>query len=78
MIKDIGLLVAAEGMRVVLQSLADGPHDLSPYLAMGFTFVMNKPRTRSYLRPGVDLEVRSYLPSKSRCFLRLLTVCTLV
>lgn len=56
-IQDIALLVAAEGMRVVLQALTDGPHDFSPYLAMGFTCAVDKPGTRRWLRPGVDIEV---------------------
>ncbi|KAI5479428.1 cytosolic regulator Pianissimo [Pseudohyphozyma bogoriensis] len=46
-----------QGLRVVLQSLSDGPHDLSPILAMGFLSVIDKPGTRSFLRPGVDIEI---------------------
>jgi rapamycin-insensitive companion of mTOR len=57
-IRDISLLVAAEGLRVVLQALSDGPHDFSPYLAMGLLWVMDRPGTRQFLRPGVDVEVR--------------------
>lgn len=49
--------MSAEGLRVVLQVLSDGPHDLSPFLAMGFLGVMDKPDTRQFLRPGVDIEV---------------------
>ncbi len=56
-ITDIGLLVNADGLRVVLQALSDGPHDLSPLLGLGFVWVMDRPGTRQYLRPGLDIEV---------------------
>lgn len=56
-IRDIPLLIHSEGLRVILQTLSDGPHDLSPYLALGFLWVMDRPGTRDYLRPGVDIEV---------------------
>jgi rapamycin-insensitive companion of mTOR len=57
-IRDIGLLVAADGLRVLLQSLSDGPHDLSPYIATGLLWTMDRPDSRQSLRPGVDVEVR--------------------
>ncbi|SCV73876.1 BQ2448_6306 [Microbotryum intermedium] len=57
LIRDVSLLVAAEGLRVVLQSLSDGPHDLSPFVSMGLLWVLDKPDTRQYFRPGVDLEI---------------------
>ncbi|SGY19034.1 BQ5605_C014g07543 [Microbotryum silenes-dioicae] len=57
LIRDVSLLVAAEGLRVVLQSLSDGPHDLSPFVSMGLLWVLDKPDTRQYLRQGVDLEI---------------------
>lgn len=65
-IRDIALLVSAEGLRVVLQALTDGPHDISPLLAMGFLWVMDRPGTRQFLRPGVDVEVRRLSPASRR------------
>lgn len=56
-VRDVGLLVESEGLRVLLDTLSTGPFDLSPYLAMGFTWVMDGPSTRRFLRPGVDIEV---------------------
>ncbi|KAK4705182.1 rapamycin-insensitive companion of mTOR, partial [Phenoliferia sp. Uapishka_3] len=57
LLRDVSLLVAAEGLRVVLQALADGPHDLSPHLAMAFLWVADRPDTRQFLRPGLDIEI---------------------
>jgi rapamycin-insensitive companion of mTOR len=45
------------GLRVLLQALADGPHELAPTLATAFLYIVDAPRTRSYLHPGIDLEV---------------------
>ncbi|GAA5937590.1 TORC2 complex subunit TSC11 [Sporobolomyces koalae] len=61
-IRDISLLVACEGLRVVLQAISDGgsgagPHDLSPILAMSFLGIVDHPDLRRWLRPGVDLEI---------------------
>ncbi|KAM0751148.1 hypothetical protein T439DRAFT_374032 [Meredithblackwellia eburnea MCA 4105] len=57
LLRDIPLLVSGEGLRVVLQALSDGPHDFSPFLAMGFLWVADRPETRQYLRPGLDVEI---------------------
>lgn len=57
-IRDVDLLVRVEGLRVVLQTLADGPHDFSPFLAMAFLAVFDRPGTRGWLRGGIDIEVR--------------------
>ncbi|GAA5917264.1 hypothetical protein JCM5296_000314 [Sporobolomyces johnsonii] len=56
-IRDIALLVSCEGLRVVLQALSDGPHDFSPFLSLAFLWVMDRPDTRQWLRPGVDIEI---------------------
>lgn len=58
-LRDISLVVHAEGLRVVLRALSDGPYDVSPHLAACFVYVMDRPGTRQYLRPGVDVEVHS-------------------
>lgn len=67
-IRDTQLLVASDGLRVVLQALSDGPHDFSPFLAMGFLWVVDKPGTRHYLRPGVDIEVCILFPPLCHIF----------
>ncbi|GAA6053956.1 hypothetical protein JCM3770_004640 [Rhodotorula araucariae] len=56
-IRNLPLLVACEGLRVVLQTLADGPYDLAPFLALTFLSAVDHPETRQWLRPGVDVEV---------------------
>ncbi|TNY18128.1 Rapamycin-insensitive companion of mTOR, N-term-domain-containing protein [Rhodotorula diobovata] len=56
-IRNLPLLVACEGLRVVLQALADGPFDLAPFLALAFLAAVDHPETRQWLRPGVDVEV---------------------
>lgn len=54
---DVELVARTEGIRVLLQALADGPHEISPILANAFLYLVDSPRTRVYLKPGVDLEV---------------------
>jgi hypothetical protein len=44
-------------MKVLLQSLSDGPSELAPVLAMAFLTIIDSPRTRAYLHPGTDLEM---------------------
>ena len=54
---DTNLLIQSEGLRVVLQAFVEGPYELPPYLALAFLPIMDLPRTRSLLRPGLDIEV---------------------
>ncbi|KAG9036760.1 hypothetical protein FRB95_008091 [Tulasnella sp. JGI-2019a] len=54
---DIDLIARTEGLRVLLQCLVEGPHDLSPVLANAFLYLIDAPRTRAYLKPGSDLEI---------------------
>jgi rapamycin-insensitive companion of mTOR len=54
---DIDLLARCGGLRVLLHSLAEGPGELTPLLASTFLYIVDLPQTRSYLRPGSDLEV---------------------
>ncbi|GJN92824.1 hypothetical protein Rhopal_005862-T1 [Rhodotorula paludigena] len=56
-IRNLPLLVACEGLRVVLQTLSDGPHDLAAQIALTFISAVDHPETRQWLRPGVDLEI---------------------
>lgn len=63
---DIDLLARCGGLRVLLHSLAEAPGEFTPLLASTFLYIVDLPRTRSYLRPGSDLEVRSQqVPSAS-------------
>jgi len=54
---DIDLVSRTGGLRVLLQALADGPHELAPAIVTAFLYLVDAPRTRSYLHPGSDLEV---------------------
>ncbi|KAG8949781.1 hypothetical protein FRC04_008321 [Tulasnella sp. 424] len=54
---DVELVARTEGIRVLLQALADGPHEISPILANAFLYLVDSPRTRVYLKPGIDLEI---------------------
>ena len=54
---DVDLMARTGGMRVLLQLLADGPAEIVPLLATAFLYVIDTPKTRSYLHAGTDLEV---------------------
>ncbi|QRV92421.1 STE16 protein [Ceratobasidium sp. AG-Ba] len=54
---DIELVCKSGGLRTVLGALTDGPAELAPVLAQVFLHLIDTPRTRRYLTPGVDLEV---------------------
>ncbi|EGU12160.1 hypothetical protein RTG_01774 [Rhodotorula toruloides ATCC 204091] len=56
-ITNLPLLVSCDGLRVVLQCLSDGPHDLASYLSLGFLAAVDHPSDRRWLRPGVDVEI---------------------
>ncbi|GAA5842816.1 hypothetical protein JCM11251_001496 [Rhodosporidiobolus azoricus] len=54
---NLPLLTLSNGLRVVLQSLLEGPYELSPPLSLLFLPAMDHPASRQWLRPGVDVEV---------------------
>ncbi|CAG8523548.1 7861_t:CDS:10 [Ambispora leptoticha] len=56
-IRDPKLVTQCGGMRVLLQSLVDGPLELSEYLALTILYVVDTPESRKCIRPGVDLEI---------------------
>jgi len=58
---DIDLVAKAGGIRVLLHTLAEGPLELATLLATVFLHVVDSPRTRTYLRAGIDLEVLAFL-----------------
>jgi len=57
---DMELVVKAGGMRTLLQALSDGPMDLSNLLTSVFLYLMDSPKTRNYLMPGSEMEVRTF------------------
>lgn len=57
MLLDAELLYRCEGIRVLLQTLADGPPELGTVLANVFLTIIDNPRTRAFLHLGTDLEV---------------------
>lgn len=59
-IRDIEVLYRSEGLRVVLQSLAEIPPELVEFptiLSMAFLHAIDRPCTRQFLKPGLDIEV---------------------
>ncbi|GAB1520827.1 hypothetical protein RhiTH_003915 [Rhizoctonia solani] len=54
---DIELVSKSGGLRSVLTALTDGPTELAPVIAQVFLHIIDAPRTRCYLTPGVDLEI---------------------
>jgi len=56
---DVQCVSNAGGMRVLLQTLSEGPPALASLLSPAFLYIIDSPSTRKYLRPGQDLEVRS-------------------
>ncbi|CCO31383.1 Protein ste16 [Rhizoctonia solani AG-1 IB] len=54
---DIELVSKSGGLRSVLTALTDGPAELAPIIAQVFLHIIDAPRTRRYLTPGVDLEI---------------------
>lgn len=49
-------------MRPLFQSLADGPAEVAPILAMAFLYIVDAPQTRPYVNSGTDLEVNLSFP----------------
>ncbi|OCH89904.1 hypothetical protein OBBRIDRAFT_793801 [Obba rivulosa] len=54
---DIDLVARTGGIRILLHALAEGPAEMAPMLASAFLYIIDSPRSRSYLKPGVDLEI---------------------
>ncbi|KAI0061413.1 hypothetical protein BV25DRAFT_1900415 [Artomyces pyxidatus] len=54
---DIELVAKAGGIRILLHSLAEGPMELASLLTSVFLCIVDSPRTRRYLHPGIDLEM---------------------
>ena len=54
---DIDLVARTGGIRFLLHALGEGPVELGPILAATFLHIIDSPRTRAYLRLGIDVEV---------------------
>ncbi|KAF8133736.1 Rapamycin-insensitive companion of mTOR, N-term-domain-containing protein [Boletus edulis] len=54
---DIDLVARTGGIRFLLHALGEGPVELGPILAATFLHIIDSPRTRAYLRLGVDVEI---------------------
>ncbi|KAG6337319.1 hypothetical protein ID866_1781 [Astraeus odoratus] len=54
---DLELVSRAGGIRFLLHALGEGPVELGPILAATFLHIMDSPRTRAYLRLGIDVEI---------------------
>ena len=61
MLVDIDLMARTGGMQVILQAIFDGPPESGPILATSFLYIIDAPKTRSYLHPGTDIEVLELL-----------------
>ncbi|KAI0322355.1 Rapamycin-insensitive companion of mTOR, N-term-domain-containing protein [Amylostereum chailletii] len=57
MVIDIELVVRAGGLRILLNTLVEGPPELSSSLTSVFLHILDSPGTRKYLWPGSDLEI---------------------
>jgi rapamycin-insensitive companion of mTOR len=64
---DAELLYRCEGIRVLLQTLADGPPELGTVLTNVFLTIIDNPRTRVFLHLGTDLEVGAHEPRSIQC-----------
>jgi rapamycin-insensitive companion of mTOR len=54
---DVQCVANAGGIRVLLQTLSEGPPALASLLNPAFLYILDSPSTRKFLRPGKDLEV---------------------
>jgi rapamycin-insensitive companion of mTOR len=64
---DIDLVARTGGIRFLLHALVEGPIEMGPLLASVFLRIIDSPKTRVYLRVGIDLEVVTMLNVLHRC-----------
>lgn len=55
-ILDTGLTVRSGGLRVIMQALLDGQLNMTEVLSYALLYILDSPKRRTYLRPGVELE----------------------
>lgn len=51
------LVVRCSGIRVLQQSMVDGPGGMADSVILTLIYLADSLSTRKYLRPGVDIEV---------------------
>jgi hypothetical protein len=56
---DLPCLVDADALRVLLQALHDGPHEIGPSLMTVFLLILDCPSRRAALPPGIGIDVRN-------------------
>ncbi|KIK95059.1 hypothetical protein PAXRUDRAFT_141598 [Paxillus rubicundulus Ve08.2h10] len=54
---DIEVVARSGGIRFLLHALGEGPVEIGPIIAATFLHIMDSPRTRAYLRLGIDVEI---------------------
>ncbi|KIJ64502.1 hypothetical protein HYDPIDRAFT_175469 [Hydnomerulius pinastri MD-312] len=54
---DVDLVARSGGIRFLLHALGEGPAEIGPILAATFLHIIDSPRTRAYLRLGIDVEI---------------------
>ncbi|KAF9221011.1 hypothetical protein BS17DRAFT_786363, partial [Gyrodon lividus] len=54
---DIDVVARSGGIRFLLHALGEGPVEIGPILAATFLHIIDSPRTRAYLRLGIDVEI---------------------
>lgn len=58
MLIDVALVARTGGIRLLLHALSEGPIEMAPMISSAFLYIVDSPRTRAFLHPGTDLEVR--------------------
>ena len=55
-IRNVQPVVSTGGVRTILNSLSEGPKELSDCLLLTVLYLLDQEKTRSFLRPSVELE----------------------
>jgi hypothetical protein len=55
---DMDLMARSGGIRTLMHVLAEGPLELGQMISSAFLYIVDFPKTREYLIPGQELEVR--------------------
>jgi rapamycin-insensitive companion of mTOR len=57
MIRDPALLIAAGGLRPLIDALGEGTYDASEGLTSAFLYLLDSPQRRKYLRSGSEIDI---------------------
>jgi rapamycin-insensitive companion of mTOR len=55
---DINLILSCDGLRCIFQILLDGPRILVDLVVPTIVCILDRPETRKFIRPSVEIEVR--------------------